>query len=543
MKFKKLSLMGILFSSILSVTSCNPTSSSSSSSSNGDSSVLTLDTTLYTSEGNKKLSAEPDDDIINDMILDIVSKGASAMAGGIGTYGKTLVISLLKECGIDLRDATAKTLEKIQQQLSQIESKLNAIVDKMEKDHSEQVLSPLLKQIKETQFNYGKFSCVGIQQLADMENDDTIPEEALEQARLDYYNDAVKDLLSNGLPLASYVTNLANYILRPNDASGKSIFYYYFQTIASYDVWSIQRLKNVRSFIAYIDSVLFLTANLAKFQMYYLIQGKGAAAKATYESMLSTMATQVNQVNLLFKNQLESMKDYEDKMNNGLNIYLPTNKEYSTRLCTLTFDHYEQIEGDSRQGLLFGYDETHGKRYGEQNAYAYNADFTTVDGVANSFRSYASEYCTSDYTIQDYLTFCGFHANNQDLFEKSAGLYKGEMNVVNCGYINDDHDYYVGYYDNHCNYSRKKIYEVDTYHKWGFEIDYTEIKYLDNQYYLCFTTEDNGIQYIDGYYQRTYMNDFCYTVIDNAIVYKFDYFKINSSVEYQKPLRQVRDTW
>lgn len=541
MKMKKLSLMGILFSSILTITSCNPTSNSSSSSS--DSQTVAFDKTLYTDNGIQKLSAEPTEDIIDQFILDIVSKGGEAITGGISTYGKTLVINLLKECGIDLRDATTKTLEKIQQQLSQIENKLNAIAQKMEQDHSELILSPLLKEIKEAQIKYSPFSVNGIELLANLEKEGTLTEEEIEQERVKFYNERVKKLTVNGSPLASYVSTLASYILSPNEASGKSIFYYYFQTIASYDVWSIQRIKNVRSFIAYIDSVLFLTANLAKFQMYYLAKDKGQATIAAYTEIMNTMAKNVNAVNELFKKQLESMKEYEDKWNNNINVYLPTNKDYSTRLATLTYDHNEEVDGDSRQALLLGYDESHGKRYGEEYAFAYNADANVVDGVANGFRSYANEYCTADYTIQDYLTFCGFKARNQELFEKSAGIFKGDMSVIGCGYLNDDKDYYIGYYDQHCNYSRKKIYEVATYHKNLFEIDYTELRFLDEQYYICFTVETDGVQYLDGRYDHTYMNDICYSVIDNAIKYKFDYFKLMLNSELQKPCRIVRDTW
>ncbi len=535
MKKSKLALATILLSAALPLASCGGETASSSS----ETSEITLNHNLYTTDGNRRLSAEPSDDMINDFILDIVSKGASAMAGGIGTYAKNLTISLLKECGIDLRDATAKTLEKIQQQLTAIENKLTAIADKMERDHSELILSPVLKQLKQTQFNYGEYSVNSIQYLASLEEQGTLSEEQIEQERVKFYNESLKKLLPNNLPLATYVTTLADLILKPNEASGKGIFYYYFETIAYNDVWSIQRLKNVRSFIAYLDSVLFLTANLAKFQMYYLAQGKSGATVEAYKGMMNTMATSVNAVNDLFKKQLESMKEYEDKWAGGENIYLPTGKVYSTRLATLTYDHNEVVDGDSRQALLMRYDNSHGKHFFGEWAYAYTPDSTTVNGFANSFREYAGEYCTSDYTIQDYLTYCGFYAKNEDLFNKAAGIYKGDMDVDKHGYIHDDHDYTIGYYNTQGVYSTKKVYEVCTYHKWGFEIDYAELRYFDDRYYFCFTVKDGDKEYLDGTYVDTYMEDPCYKVIDEGIQYEEDYYKLLGN-HYRM---EVRDSW
>ncbi len=534
MKTKKLALASLLLTSVIPMVACK--SNSASSNSNIE---TTLDTTLFTDEGNRRLSEEPTDDMINDFIMNIVSKGASAMAGGIGTYAKNLTISLLYECGIDLRDATAKTLEKIQQQLAAIENKINAIADKMERDHSELVLSPVLKALKKTQFNYGEFSVNSIQYLANLEKDGTLSEEEIEEERFKFYEDTLKNILIDGLPLATYVTTLADLVLKPNEASGKSIFYYYFETLAYNDVWSIQRLKNVKSFISYIDSVLFLTANLAKFQMYYLAQGKGGATIEAYKGMMDTMANSVNAVNNLFLEQLKSMQDYEDKMKEGINIYLPNNKEYSTRLATLTYDHNEVVDGDSRQALLMRYDNSHGRHFFGEYAYSYIPDANTVNGFANSFREYANEYCTSEYTIQEYLTYCGFYAKNEDLFKKASGLFKGDFSVSSYGYINDDHDYSIAYYDQRGNYARKKIYEVDTYHKWGFEIDYAEIRYYDDQYYFSFIVNKDGKQYLDGVYSDVYMYDPCYKVIDDAIKYETDYYKLLGN-HYTL---DVKDSW
>ncbi len=543
MNIKKLTLGGLLLSSLLTATACGGNNTNTSQSNgNSTSSEINGDNTtnfnnyLLTDLGYRRFSAEPTSEDIDKWILDIViDKGGDLISGGIASYGKTLVINLLKECGLDLRDANAKTLEKIQQQLDQIENKLNSLCEKIERDHSESILSPVLKAVKECLYDYNGIATTGIEYLVNAEKDESLTEEEIETKREEYYNDIVKDLMTGGLPIASRLTNLCNYILKPNEASGNNIFYYYFNTIACTDVWSIQRVKNIKSFVAYIDSVLLLTANLAKFQMYYLAKGKGDAARAAYEGIMTTMANQVNAVNLLFKNQIEALKVYEDKAAEGLNIFLSTGKEYSTRLATLTYNPYEDDKpSESRQGLLYAITNS---RY-DYGAYCFklNPDSRTVEGVANSFREYATSYCAADYTIQDYLTFCGFHANNEDLYERAVGLYKGDFNVTSYGVKDDDHDYIAGYYDRRCNYTTKKVYDVATYHIWGWQVDHADLRIYDNDYYLCFATKENGVEYIDGNYSSAYTYDNCYKVMDSC-PYQYDWYYMTS---HKFPLR---DTW
>ena len=533
MKLKKLTLSALLFASLVSVTtSCAKYNGNDGTQDNtqkkDDDNNLTLDASLYTSTGHRRLSEETEVEIAKWVADIIMDKGAELITGGLSTYGKTLVLNLLKECGLDLRDANTKSLERIEKQLEVLDNKLNAIAQQIEKEHSESVLSNVLERVSDTLENYSSYTVKGMQLLIDLEKDESISEADLEAKREQYYHDAIENLLINGLPIANEVINLADSILQPNRASGNSIFYYYFNTIASTDVWSIQRMKNIKSFMAYIDSVLILTSNIAKFQMYYLAKDKGEIARGVYKDLMDRMAEKVNAVNLLFKNQLIAMQEYEDKASEGINIYLPTNKEYSTRVATLTYNPYEEDVSatDSRAALLLGFNNWNRDDLGRY-CFKYNPDQTTVNGVAQSFREYATSYCTKDYTIQDYLTYCGFSANNEELYKNAAGLYKGDFNYTDYGYLNDDHDYNIGYYNQRCEYATKKVYEVATYHKNLFEIDYADLRITDQSYYICFTTKLYNSDYLDGSYSAQFMNDWCWKVF-NACPYKYNYYNIPS---------------
>lgn len=472
-----------------------------------------------------RLSAEPEDEMITEIVESLISKGADLITGGIKTYAKTVVLNLLKECGFDFRDATTKTLEKIQNQLNAIEVKMDVMAKRQDQIHSEDVLGGILKTVNETNNNYGCFVSSGLGYLAELENDPNMKEETIEAARLSYYHNSVENLLISGLPVATFVSNLADYILLPNGADpAKNIFDYYENTLGVYDTWSILKIKNMRNFMAYIDSVLVSAANLAKFQTYYKTLGMDAATIKTQEAIINAMATKVNNVNALFKAQLDALKVLEEKRDAGINIYMATNKEYSTRMATLTFDVNEKDGDDSRQGLLMDYycysDGRRGNAYKFAMEYVPDQDFNGK--LANDFKTYAGSFCTSDYTIKDYLKYAGFYAKNEELFDKSIGIYNANMYADGMGFLNDDYEYTATYFNEKGVYSRKAIWKVDSYHNWNCVVTRTEFSQRDDSYYLCFATPDGDQQKLDGTYQSVFMADVMSTVVDKVFFRKYD---------------------
>lgn len=547
MKLKKLLLSTLLSSSMFAVgcTGVNATASLNNNQTiteKGNTNV-SMNHSVYAAKSNTALTAEPGDDVINEIIDSVISKGSDLILGGLQTYGKSVVINLLKECGFDFRDATTKTLEKIQQELQVIENKLDSMAAREEQQHEEDVFGPLLTKIDEVQNDYLPYVTEGLGYLAYLENESNMMEEKIEAQRKKYYYNSVSKLTIDGKPIATFVSDLADSILMPNRADqAKNIFDYYDDTIGVYDVWSTLKDKNVKSFMAYVDSTLVALANLAKFQVYYKVLGKDQATINTYKSMMDTMAKKVNQVNALFKAKLESMKTYEDMAEEGILVYLPTGKEYSSRMATLTFNVEDKTDdGDSRQGLLmdyyFNYDGSRGSAY--QFAMEYVPDQTFVASVASDFRKYANAFCPSTYTIKDYLKYIGFHANNEDLFDKSIGLYNANMYADGAGFLNDDYTYTSTYYDARGEYQRKDIYKVDSYHNWNFDVTRTEFYQLDDSYYLCFATPDGDRQKLDGTYNDVYMKDVKSTVVDKVFnrMRAYDIFANNKTGWY------LHDCW
>ncbi len=508
MKLKKMLLAGLLSAAVSSVAGCN-----------NNQSAVEADThnrIVYNLDENNKLTADPDTSIVDSFIDIVISQGGELVTGGISTYAKCVVLNLLKECGIDLRDATTKTLEKIQQQLDQIEARIKAIAERSETIHAEDVFNDLLKELHSVSYVYIPYAVYSLGDLATMENDDSYSEEECEEAREVFYNNTVKDLKINGSPLASYVTTLAGSILQPNpsDAS-KDILYYYNLTLGAPDRWSIQHYKNVRNFIAYVDSTLVECANLAKFQMYYLALGKDRATLAAYSRIMDDMAKAVNLVNEMFLNVNKSLKDIEDKMNNHINVYIPTNTEYSTRMATLTYNHNDVEGNDSRQALLMSYSNDSGKHGAHQVAYSLEPGEVTAR-VMNDFNDFKKAYCSSSYTLHDYLSYAGFYANNKELYDKAVGIYNGIWYVDKYGWLHDDKDYSFTYYNDQGNFVRQNAYQVASYHRWDGKVNRTELRFLDDQYYLCFARPYGSGQKLDGYYKEVYMYDELYTVMESC---------------------------
>lgn len=541
MKKMKLLLTALVPATVLGIASCaNNNSDASSSQSNtneGFDSSFAL-----TAEGVHRLTAEPTDDVANEIIDSLISKGGELIAGGIKTYGTKVILNLLKECGMDFRDATTKTLEKIQEQLGAIESKIEALAAQETRYHAEEILNPILNTAKDVCHYNSNFVVAGMKGLIELENDETKTEAEVEKERKQYYDDAISKLFINGKPLADYVTTFAESILLPNpsDAS-KDIFYYYTETLGVYDVWSTLKIRNMTNFMAYLDTTLATCANLAKFQMYYYTQGMGSAATAAYENMINDMAKAVNNVNLKFKNAIEALQPLQDKKDAGIVTYMPSGKDYSTRMATLTYNLDDKVGDDSRQALIMDFHQNSDGTRGDMTHQALQLvpDQNFVGKVAEDFRTYSKAFYTPDYTLQDYLKYAGFYAVNQDLFDNSLGLYNANMYADGHGFMNEDYDYSATFYNKNGDYTRHTVYKVDSYHNWLGHVTRTTLVNGVKDYLLCFATPDGDKQKLDGEYSTVYMKDITYTV-QKAVFYDknlYDAYKTNTSGWY------LHDCW
>ncbi len=545
MKKVKLLLATMVPAMALGMASCanNGSEASSTPSSETSENSAEFDPSFaLTAEGAHRLTAEPSDDAAADIVDTLISKGGDLIAGGIKTYGTKVVLNLLKECGIDFRDATTKTLEKIQEQLGAIESKIEALAAQETRYHSEEILNPVLNTAKEACHYNSNFVVAGMKNIIEMENDETVSEADIEKERKQYYDDAISKLFINGKPLADYVTTFAESILQPNpsDAS-KDIFYYYNETLGVYDVWSTLKIRNMTNFMAYLDTTLVTCANLAKFQMYYYTQGMGSSATAAYENMINDMAKAVNNVNLKFKNAVEALKPLQDKKDAGVITYMPSGKDYSARMATLTYNLDDKEGDDSRQALIMDVHKNSDGGRGDmtETALQWVPDQNFLGKVAEDFKTYSKAFYTPDYTILDYLKFAGFYAANQDLFDNSLGLYNANMYADGHGFKNDDYDYSAAYFNKYGEYCRHTVYKVDSYHNWLGYVTRTTLVNGVKGYLLCFATPDGDKQKLDGEYQTVYMKDITYTV-QKAVFYNkylYDAYRTNTSGWY------LHDCW
>lgn len=456
------------------------------------------------------------------IINKIIENGPAMITGAVTAYAKTMCINLLKNYGIDLRDASIKYLERIENALGEIKEKLNIMEQKQEKYHAEEVLNDYLYEMfTDVEFNIKDKVYGSLYELACLELDDTIKEEDLEARRYAVYEALCKDYSlntmvkqnadANGLgletTLVSYATKLAYAILEPNRAdTSKDIFYYYDNTIGLTDKWVGQQIKNRRNYIAYCTNMLITTVNLAEFDMHYRYQEK-PAARATYDRQLEDMATYVNAVGEKFQKELIRLDELEKKMQEKhITTYLPTNTEYSTRMATLTYnpdDIDENNNKDSRQGLLLGAHDICGDFRDYDLAYHPNQQI--IKNVTNDYKDYIDMYGTEDYTINQYLKDAGFYAVNEDLFDNAAGIYYGDMYLDRMGYMYHDSELTVAYYNQDGDYTRTPVYKLDIYHNWYGGVDHTDLQHKDYNYYLCFINANQNN--LDGTYEAAYVDN------------------------------------
>ncbi len=471
-------------------------------------------------------------------ILDtITEKGYNIITGGIETYAKNFVLNVLKDYGFDFRNQSVKYLEKVLEQLEVIKFKLDNIDKKMDEYNAQYYINNLTQKLKKTELEYMGIVKDGLWTIAQHEQSGKYSEEDLEKERVQFYKDFLENMkVSEYEYFPNYVSDLAEYILHPNQGDKtKNIFYYYSLTLGKYDKWTTQEYKNKRAYIAYLDTMLLTAANVAKFDTYYRIQGKGQAAYNTYDGYMNTMAAKVNEVNKVFQDELKRLDEIEKvRKDNKIITYLPTNTQYSTRVATLTYNPNDSdYGGDSREALMMSNINTARGGYMD-HGYAYEPNRNLLNSIKDDYSVYSSSYGKEGYNLLSYLKDIGFYANNSTLFDKSAGLFYGNTNAISEGYLDHDTNLKAQYIDLNGNVITKQMYGVATYHTWYGGVDRYEFRHCDDQYYIVFIKADQT--YLDGTYHINYFDKLACTISKNL---KYS-TRANWNVDI--PV-QVHDSW
>ena len=464
-------------------------------------------------------------------VLDnVTSAGVDMITGGITAYAKTFTLNILKDFGFDLRDTNIKYLERITEELKEIKYKLENMDKKMDEYNAQAIINALSTKLKKTEIEYMGFVKDGFWTIAQHEQSGNYTESELEAERLRYYKENLENMNVQGFDIfANYVTDLAQSILTPNQGdSSKDIFYYYSYTLGKYDKWTTQEYKNKRAYIAYLSTMLLSAVNVAKFDIYYRSLDKSDATRNTYKGYMDEMAKNVNKVFEKFQTELKRL-DAINKVKEEKNTitYLPTNKQYSTRMATLTYNPSDRQDNESRQGLLIANRTDSGYRdYG----YAYEPDKNLINSVTSDYKTFKNSYGGSNYTIVNYLKDAGFYANNQGLFDASSGLFYGDTSRNTCGTMDHDSEIYFNYINLNGDKIKKQCYGVAVYHNWIGIITRCEMRYHDTAYYLCFMNPEQTK--LEGKYQDNYFDWVSSTISQNMFysVYYESYTEIDAPV-------------
>lgn len=471
-------------------------------------------------------------------ILDnITSAGIDMIKGGIATYAKTLTLDILKDYGFDFRDLSVKYLEQVISQLEEIRYKLDNMDQKIVEYNAQEVMNKLKDKLDKTENEYMSIA-KGLFTLAKQEQSGEYSEVKMEELRKQYYDENLKDISVKDYDLlVNYVKDLAKSILEPNSSDTSqehNLFYYYSLTLGKYDKWSYQEYKDRRAYIAYVSTMLLSAVNVAQFDMYYRSQGVSAATLDRYNEDMKEMAKAVNSVFAMFQAELKRLDEIDKvRIEDKTVTYLPTNKQYSTRMATLTFNPDDKVGNESRQAFLVANINICRGGYMD-DGYAYQPDTNFISQVQSDFKSYASAYGNEDYSIVKYLKDAGFGANNQDLFDKAAGVYYGNADEITCDYLNHDEKLFADYIDLKGDKQSKNFYEVCCYHNWIGCISRTEFRNHDNNYYLCFMNPDQKT--LDGCYKYCCFDQVVSTISDNL------FYKVRHSW-YSSIPAEVKDCW
>ncbi len=433
------------------------------------------------------------------ILKNVATYGSKIITAAAGAGAKYIVTNILKDYGIDMRDPAIPYIEKLDVEVKQIKAKLDSISEDVDQYNAERSLDNLYSYVSFASADVMNQVKGGIWKLHALENDKTKDADFVEAQRKEYYQTALKDFTVKGSNIADFVTHFAKTIVTPVESSPTNdVFHYYQLTNGQFDKWSTQSYKNRRSFIAYLDSLLLSSANLAIFDNHYRSLGASEAVKATNDMRFKTMVGAVNEANALFQTELKRLDEYETLRQQGELIYLPTGQHYSAKMATYTFNHEDKENAE----LLKGVEHTNttifhkGRKDLQNYLLTYQANHEMVQNVVNDYAKYAKAYGLKDYTINHYLKDIGFTAEKQDLFDKAEGLYYGELNLPHGGYLADDINVKAHYYDKLGNLQNKTQFFVEAHHGLFNHRTY-KVDFRDQDYYLCFVKADGTL---DGEY-------------------------------------------
>lgn len=424
-------------------------------------------------------------------------------------FGKKFIINTLYDYGIiDLRDQTLKAIDEVKNELKKIETQIGNIDKKLDVQNAEGYINNVIDSEEDVKLlnNYFEGLKTIIKDEENIQNDGDIENiNIAEKDRLDLFNGIERD--NNKEVIAERVMVYARNIVKPNpadDTAQGNIFHYYDLTLGKHNKWTYQEYINKRAFINELATNLLIGTTVAKLDLYYKIKQAPDVMKQAYLKKGAALDKLVKEANGVFQTELIRLDKIEQKrQNEHIETYLPTGKEYKNRLATLTFDLNCK---DGNQALIVAND---GLYLGEEKPeYVYNPNQNFVKTINEDFKAYKNAYEGEDYTINDYLKDAGFYAYNDELFDKAAGLYYGNLYHDRCDYLDHDTVISATYFDQDGNYQRKNIYRVNVFHDWMGNPSECRIDNLDNNYYFCFVENNaKGQEQLVGNYETNYFHN------------------------------------
>lgn len=528
MKHGKTLITGLLAVAAMASVGCNAKSNNTTTSNKEQITYLENTKRVYISPADGVEKA-----IFPTILGNIASSGSNILSSAIGVGVKYIATNILLDYGFDMRDPSIQYLEKVLNEINEVKTKLDTINEKLDVYHAEDSLQNLYKYVLDAQIDVYPLVSRGLWSLAQTEADTSLTDDQKEEARVDFYTTSLKDFKVDGRDITKFVTHFATLINQPNTSSNKDIFYYYQLTSGQYDKWSTQSYINRRNYIAYLDTLLLSSANVAIFDYQYRYANVGDASKKVAEQNYNDMIKAVSDVNGRFQKELKRLDEYETlRKDKGEVIYLPNDAHYSTRMATLTFSNKDK----DRQALIKGIPY---KGSAQDCVLAYEPNQGMLNNVIKDYKDYVTAIGDTSYTLKQYLKDAGFYAKDNSLFEAAKGLYKGNFEKKTSGYLDDDVSLKSSYYDEKGNSQTTTQFFCEAHH--GVFAKYADyvIKCYASDYYLCFVRAD---QKLDGGYEykhlitgRVNMPKELYKVIS----FKEDFTKAQENTSYFKGKESV----
>lgn len=414
---------------------------------------------------NKKYGIATNDLAVK-IMTGIAKKGADMVKGKAIAWGEKICMMVLDSVGLPIFDTDPselilEKLEKMEEQLKEIQVALSEISTKIDQNEATRILDNFMDKFNELKTSVSPVMA-GLATFTDQENQAGSDETKLADLKLqeeEYYKNYVSSLKKSGNSFSERVILLANSIVSPSTNPEYNLLRCFDLSVMDSNPklqWNTQRIEPKYEFLLYLSSLLLNSLTIARFEIAYQLEkdtstGGQAMWKAVEKNLDDAITPALNKIQSFFN----TTKQEEDAMKSGGSItHVKSNISVSSRLAILSLGDETNVL--SYRNTYTSYPAAGGIETGYQRK-VLNTPSNLLSVLLTGYKDYlnADSLTSQTFSFYQYLDNIGFYTNGDDsktigVWNRAFTEHEGNTFTTEYDYFNVEYIDRVGVHQNNC---------------------------------------------------------------------------------------------